>query len=47
MTLTSKIAYNTIISTGGRVVGVALSLVSIGFIARYLGQEGFGSYALV
>ncbi len=47
MTLTSKIAYNTIISTMGRVIGVALSLVSIGFIARYLGQEGFGSYALV
>ena len=47
MTLVSKIAYNTIISTGARLVGVALSLVSIGFIARYLGQEGFGSYALI
>ncbi len=47
MTLVSKIAYNTAISVGARVVGVALSLVSIGFIARYLGQEGYGSYALI
>ncbi len=28
-------------------MGVALSLISIGFIARYLGQEGFGSYSLI
>lgn len=47
MTLVSKIAYNTAVSTGARVIGVALSLVGIGFIARYLGQEGFGSYALI
>ena len=47
MTLVRKIAYNTAISVGGRAFGVALSLVSIGFIARYLGQEGFGSYALI
>jgi O-antigen/teichoic acid export membrane protein len=47
MTLIRKIAYNTIISAGARVIGVALSLVSIGFIARYLGKEGFGSYSLI
>ena len=47
MTLVRRIAYNTMISAGARIVGVALSLVSIGFIARYLGQEGFGSYALI
>jgi len=47
MTLIRKIAYNTAISAGGRAFGVALSLVSIGFIARYFGQEGFGSYALI
>lgn len=47
MTLVRKIAYNTLISTGARVVGIALSLVSLGFITRYLGQEGFGAYALV
>ncbi|MBU2564341.1 flippase [Patescibacteria group bacterium] len=47
MTLARKIAYNTIISTGARIIAVSLSLVSIGFIARYLGQEGFGNYSLV
>jgi len=47
MTLIRKIAYNTAISAGARVVGVALSLVGIGLIARYLGQEGFGEYSLI
>ncbi len=47
MSLTGKIAYNTVISIMGRVLGVALSLISIGFIARYLGQEGFGYYSLI
>ena len=42
-----KIAYNTLVAGGARLIGVALSLISIGFIARYLGQEGFGSYSLV
>jgi len=45
--LAKKIAYNTIISIGARVIGVALSLVSLGLIARYLGKEDFGSYSLV
>jgi O-antigen/teichoic acid export membrane protein len=35
------------ISTGGRVIGVALSLFSLGLIARYLGQDDFGNYALI
>ena len=47
MTLIRKIAYNTIVSTGARIIGVALSLIGIGLIARYLGQEGFGSYSLI
>ena len=47
MKLVRNIAYNTIISFLGRVVCVALSLVNIGLIARYLGQEGYGSYALI
>jgi O-antigen/teichoic acid export membrane protein len=47
MTLVKKIAYNIVISAGARVVGVALSLVGIGLIARYLGQEGFGEYSLI
>ncbi len=47
MILVRKIAYNTFISLGGRLIGTALALINIGFITRYLGQEGFGSYALV
>ena len=47
MSLVRQIAYNTFISVGARVIGVALSLVGIGFITRYLGKEGFGAYALV
>jgi len=47
MTFISKIAYNTLVSAGARLIGVALSLISLGFIARYLGQEGFGNYALI
>lgn len=47
MTSVRKIAYNTLISAGARIIGVALSLVNIGFIARYLGQQGFGEYSLI
>ncbi|MFZ5559577.1 MAG: flippase [Patescibacteria group bacterium] len=47
MTIVRKIAYNTIISVGARVTAVALSLISIGFITRYLGKEGFGNYSLI
>ena len=45
--LDKKIAYNSIISSGARVVGLALSLITLGFISRYLGQIGFGYYATV
>jgi O-antigen/teichoic acid export membrane protein len=47
MTLVRKIAYNTIVSAGARLMGVALSLITIGFIARYLGKDGFGGYSLI
>lgn len=42
-----KIAYNTVVSAGARLIGVALSLISLGIIARYLGREGFGNYSLI
>lgn len=47
MVSVKKITYNIIISSGARAIGVALSLVGVGFIARYLGKEGFGSYSLI
>ena len=45
--LSKKIAYNTIIAAGARVLGLALSLIIVGLITRYLGQEGYGFYATV
>lgn len=42
-----KIALNAIISTGARIINLALSLIVIGFITRYLGQSGFGNYATI
>lgn len=42
-----KIAYNVIFSSAAKVISVALALVSIGFITRYLGTEGFGEYSTV
>ena len=47
MTVVRKIAYNTVFSTGARIIAVALSLFSLGIIARYLGNEGFGDYSLI
>ncbi|MBU4030742.1 flippase [Patescibacteria group bacterium] len=45
--LSRKIAYNTIISAGARIIGLALSLITVGLIARYLGQVQFGYYATI
>ena len=47
MTVIKRIAYNTVFSAGARVIAVALSLFSLGIIARYLGKEGFGDYSLI
>lgn len=45
--LARKIAYNTLISAGARIIGLALSLVTLGFLTRYLGSSGFGQYSTV
>lgn len=42
-----KIAYNVVFSSVAKVLSTALALVSIGFITRYLGAEGFGEYSTV
>src|SRR4030043_2055892 len=47
MTVIRKIAYNTIFAAGARIIAVALSLVNLGLIIRYLGKEGFGNYSLI
>jgi len=45
--LVRKIAYNTFVAAGARIIGVALSLIIIASITRYLGQSGFGEYATI
>jgi len=47
MVIARKIAYNVLISTISKVLATILALISIGFITRYLGKEGFGNYATV
>jgi O-antigen/teichoic acid export membrane protein len=47
MAVARKIAYNVAFSSASKVLSTILALVSIGFITRYLGKEGFGSYATV
>jgi O-antigen/teichoic acid export membrane protein len=47
MVIARKIAYNVFISSVAKVLSTILALVSIGFITRYLGREGFGEYATV
>jgi len=47
MALARKIAYNVAISSASKILSTVLALVSIAFITRYLGKEGFGNYATV
>ena len=45
MVVAKKIAYNVVVSSISKALATVLALVSIGFITRYLGKEGFGDYA--
>jgi O-antigen/teichoic acid export membrane protein len=47
MAVARKIAYNVAVSSISKVLSTILALVSIAFITRYLGKEGFGNYATV
>ncbi len=47
MTLTKKIAYNTIIQVIGRVLSIFFGVVTVGIITRYLGVGGYGMYTKV
>jgi len=41
------LGYNTLTQLIGKIISTVLSLISIGLLTRYLGQEGFGNYSLV
>jgi O-antigen/teichoic acid export membrane protein len=47
MSLTRKIAHNTITQIVGKIISTLLGLVAIGMMTRYLGQEKFGWYITV
>jgi len=47
MSLTKKIAHNTIFQFSGKIIGTILGLISIGLITRNLGQAGFGHYTII
>lgn len=47
MAVVRKIAYNVFFNATAKVSSTVLALVSIGFITRYLGRDGFGDYATV
>ncbi|PIQ92643.1 MAG: hypothetical protein COV69_01990 [Parcubacteria group bacterium CG11_big_fil_rev_8_21_14_0_20_39_14] len=42
-----KVAYNFLVSSAGRVIGLFFSLASIAFIARALSVEGYGQYSII
>lgn len=47
MSLTKKIAYNTVIQIGGKLLGLILSIITVGILTRYLGVAGFGAYTTI
>lgn len=42
-----KIFINTILQSVGKVISVAIGLITIAFLTRFLGDEGFGEYTTV
>ncbi len=47
MSLTQKIAYNTIIQFLGKILGTIIGVLTIAIMTRYLGQIGFGQYSTI
>jgi len=47
MSLTRKIAYNTIIQFIGKILGTIIGVLTIAIMTRYLGQIGFGQYSTI
>lgn len=47
MSLGRRIFYNTLAQSLGKIFAVILGLITIGFLSRYLQEQGFGEYATV
>jgi O-antigen/teichoic acid export membrane protein len=47
MSYTRKIAHNTIIQILGKTISTIIGVIVIGMLTRYLGEAGFGQYAII
>jgi len=47
MSLTRRVAYNTVVQVVGKVLTTLISLVLIAALTRYLGVSGYGSYTTI
>lgn len=47
MSLGQKVASNTAVITGGRIISSLLGFFSLAILARYLGKESFGEYHII
>lgn len=47
MSNTRRIAYNTVVQVISRALTVGISLVTLGYLTRYLGVEGYGQYNVI
>lgn len=47
MNLSQKVAFNTIFQIIGKIIVTALSLITIGYLTRYLGVAGYGAYTTI
>jgi len=47
MSLTRKVAFNTIFQIGSKILVTGLSLITIGYLTRYLGVSGYGDYTTI
>ncbi len=47
MSLTRRVAQNTIVQIVGKIVSTILGVVAIGMMTRMLGQDGFGAYTTI
>jgi O-antigen/teichoic acid export membrane protein len=47
MSLTQKVAQNTIIQFGGKILSIFIGVITISIMARYLGKIGFGQYSTI
>ena len=47
MTLSVRVAHNTIIQIISKIISVALGFMAVAIMARYLGQAGFGRYTII